>query len=198
MTCLETLLTREQATIRRVVAGLRADHRQAHPAPPAIRYWPLNGNRASGGLVAMHDTCRSSSGIRARLGASGDCAGNRVASADSSDLSASAGQFVSPCSSPSRGRVIEPYLEYLQQRWEQGEHNGRLLFEEIRAASATQQDLQRSLSPFSDFSTHGPTASLARAQEVQQYPSYSPKQTDASCFSKENERPGSSGLCRAC
>ena len=25
--------------------------------------------------------------------------------------------------------------------------------------------------------THGPTASLARAQEVQQYPSYSPKQT---------------------
>src|SRR5689334_7863534 len=34
MTCLETLLTREQATIRRVVASLRADHRKAHPAPP--------------------------------------------------------------------------------------------------------------------------------------------------------------------
>lgn len=34
MTCLETLLTREQATIRRVIAGLRADHRKAHPAPP--------------------------------------------------------------------------------------------------------------------------------------------------------------------
>jgi transposase len=34
MTCLETLLTREQATIRRVVARLRTDHRTVHPAPP--------------------------------------------------------------------------------------------------------------------------------------------------------------------
>ncbi len=33
MTCLETLLTREQATLRRVVATLRAEHQQAHPAP---------------------------------------------------------------------------------------------------------------------------------------------------------------------
>ncbi len=34
MTCLETLLTREQATLRRVATTLRAEHRQAHPAPP--------------------------------------------------------------------------------------------------------------------------------------------------------------------
>ena len=33
MTCLETLLTREQATLRRVVATLRTDHRKAQPAP---------------------------------------------------------------------------------------------------------------------------------------------------------------------
>jgi transposase len=33
MTCLETLLTREQATIRQVIASLRAEHRKAHPAP---------------------------------------------------------------------------------------------------------------------------------------------------------------------
>ena len=42
---------------------------------------------------------------------------------------------------------------------------------------AIQQDSRKCILPFSDFSTHGPTASLARAQEVQQYPSYSPKQT---------------------
>jgi|SRR5579863_1321754 len=42
---------------------------------------------------------------------------------------------------------------------------------------ATQRALRRSISPFSDFCTHGPTASLARAKEVQQYPSYPPKQT---------------------
>jgi transposase len=34
LTGLETLLTREQATIRRVVARLRTDQRAAHPAPP--------------------------------------------------------------------------------------------------------------------------------------------------------------------
>jgi hypothetical protein len=33
------------------------------------------------------------------------------------------------------------------------------------------------MSLFSDFSTHGPTASLARAKEVQEYPFYSPRQT---------------------
>jgi transposase len=33
MTCLETLLTREQATLRRVAATLRAEHRKAPPAP---------------------------------------------------------------------------------------------------------------------------------------------------------------------
>jgi Homeodomain-like domain len=34
MTCLETLLTREQATLRRGATTLRAEHRQAQPAPP--------------------------------------------------------------------------------------------------------------------------------------------------------------------
>ncbi|HLX55850.1 MAG TPA: hypothetical protein VKR83_02385, partial [Ktedonobacteraceae bacterium] len=44
-----------------------------------------------------------------------------------------AGQFPERAPHPSHGRVIEPYLDYLRRRWEQGEHNGRLLFEEIRA-----------------------------------------------------------------
>jgi hypothetical protein len=72
--------------------------------------------------------------------------------------------------------VIEPYLEYLQQRWEQGEHNGRLLFEEIRAQGypAGLTEVYLALQP---WRTHGATASLARAKEVQQYPAYSPKQT---------------------
>jgi transposase len=72
--------------------------------------------------------------------------------------------------------VIEPYLDYLRQRWEQGEHNGRLLFEEIRAQGypAGLTEVYIAIQP---WRTRGPTASLARAQEVQQYPSYSPKQT---------------------
>src|SRR5947209_15428130 len=63
-----------------------------------------------------------------------------------------------------------------RQRWEQGEHNGRLLFEEIRAQGypAGLTEVYIAIQP---WRTHGPTASLARAKEMQQYPSYSPKQT---------------------
>jgi hypothetical protein len=71
-----------------------------------------------------------------------------------------------------RGRVIGPYLDYVQQRWKQGKHNRRLLFEEIRAQgySAGLTEVYIAIQP---LRMHGPTASLARAKEVQQYPSYS-------------------------
>lgn len=67
-------------------------------------------------------------------------------------------------------------MGYLQQRWEQGEHNGRLLFEEIRAQGypAGLTGVYVAIQP---WRTHGPTASLARTKVVQQYPSYSPNQT---------------------
>jgi transposase len=84
--------------------------------------------------------------------------------------------------------VIEPYLEYLQKRWEQGEHNGRLLFEEIRAQGypAGLTEVYIAIQP---WRTHGPTASLARAKEVQQYPSYSPKQTLWLLFKEQRSAP---------
>ncbi len=42
---------------------------------------------------------------------------------------------------------------------------------------ATQQDSTLVYVAIQPWRTHGPTASLARAKEVQQYPTYSPKQT---------------------
>ncbi|GHO63751.1 hypothetical protein KSC_026430 [Ktedonobacter sp. SOSP1-52] len=57
MTCLETLLTGEQAAIRRVVANLRADYREPilhHPQSP----WHLNDNKVSDGLVGTPDMSR--------------------------------------------------------------------------------------------------------------------------------------------
>ncbi len=87
-----------------------------------------------------------------------------------------AGQFPERAPHLPRSRVIKPYLDYLRQRWEQEEHNGRLLFKEIRAQGypAGLTEVYIAIQP---WRTHGPTASLARAKEVQQYPSYSPKQT---------------------
>ena len=75
-----------------------------------------------------------------------------------------------------------------RQRWEQGEHNGRLLFEEIRAQGypAGLTEVYIAIQP---WRTHGPTASLARAKEVQQYPSYSPKQTLWLLFKEQRKAP---------
>ena len=97
-------------------------------------------------------------------------------------------QFPERAPHPPRGCVIEPYLEYLQKRWEQGEHNGRLLFEEIRAQGYP-AGLTRVYEMIQPWRTHGPTASLARAKEVQQSPSSSPKQTLWLLFKEKRTAP---------
>jgi hypothetical protein len=60
------------------------------------------------------------------------------------------------------------YMEYLRQRWEQGEHNGLLLFVKIRAQGypAGLTGVYVAIQP---WRTHGPTASLARAKVVHGY-----------------------------
>jgi transposase len=95
-----------------------------------------------------------------------------------------AGQFPERAPHPPRSLLIQPYLEYLRQRWEQREHNGRLLCEEIRAQGypAGLTGVYVAIQP---WRTHGPTASLAAAKVVQQYPSYSPKQTLWLLFKEE-------------
>lgn len=95
-----------------------------------------------------------------------------------------AGQFPERAPHPPRSRVIEPYLEYVRQRWEQGEHNGRLLFEEIQAQGypAGLTEVSIALQP---WRTHGPTASLARAKEVRQYPLYSRHPNPVVAFQRE-------------
>jgi transposase len=174
MTCLETILTREQATIRRVAANLRAEHRNAHAAPPPEPLTPQRQQRERRArryaryeqVIQLNAQGWSQRAIAQETGL------HRQTVA----IYLRAGQFPERAPHPPRGRVIEPYLDLLQQRWEQGEHNGRLLFEEIRAQgySAGLTEVYVAIQP---WRTHGPTASLARAQEVQHYPSYSPKQT---------------------
>jgi len=172
MTCLETL--------SREGAGNDPSGRRQSARPTSERssrattnaHSHHNGKKMSGGLAGTNETNRSFSSSAQGWSKPGNCAGNWTPSADGGDLSASAGQFPERAPHPPRSRVIEPYLDYLRQRWEQGEHNGRLLFEEIRAQGypAGLTEVYVAIQP---WRTHGPTASLARAQEVQQYPSYS-------------------------
>lgn len=195
MTCLETLLTREQATIRRVVASLRADHRKAHPAPSPQPLAPQR--QQSERRARRYARYEQVVQLNAQGWSQRAIAQETGLHPQTVAIYLKAGQFPERAPHPARSRVIEPYLDYLRQRWEQGEHNGRLLFEEIQAQGypAGLTEVYIALQP---WRTQGPTASLARAKEVQQYPSYSPKQTDASCCSKQNEQPESNGLCRAC
>lgn len=174
MTCLETLLMREQTTIRRVVASLRAEHRKAHPAPPPR---PLAPERQRSERQAQRSArYEQVVQLKAQGWSQRAIAQETGLHPQTVAIYLKAGQFPERAPHLSRGHVIEPYLDYVRQRWEQGEHNGRLLFEEIRAQGypAGLTEVYLAIQP---WRTHGPTASLAAAKEVQQYPSYSPKQT---------------------
>jgi transposase len=174
MTCLETLLTREQATLRRVAATFRTEHRQAHPPPPPKPLVPeqQRSERRARRYARYEQVVQ----LKAQGWSQRAIAQETGLHPQTVAIYLKAGQFPERAPHPRRSRVIEPYLDYLCQRWEQGEHNGRLLFEEIRAQGypAGLTEVYIAIQP---WRTHGPTASLARAKEVQQYPSYSPKQT---------------------
>lgn len=174
MTCLETLLTREQATLRRVAAALRDEHRQAQPTPLPKQLAPeqQRSERRARRYARYEQVVK----LKAQGWSQRTIAQETGLHLQTVAIYLKAGQFPERAPHPPRSRVIEPYLEYLRQRWEQGEHNGRLLFEEIQAQGypAGLTEVYIALQP---WRTHGPTASLARAKEVRQYPLYSPKQT---------------------
>jgi transposase len=111
MTCLETLLTREQATLRRVAATLRAEHRKAHPAPLPK---PLAPERQRGerrarryGLYEQVVQLKAQGWSQRAIAQETGLHPQTVA------IYLKAGQFPERAPHPLRGRVIEPYLEYL-------------------------------------------------------------------------------------
>ena len=186
MTCLETLLTREQATLRKVATTLRAEHRQAQPMPPPKQLAPEQQRSAR--RARRYARYEQVVQLKAQGWSQRAIAQETGLHHQTVAIYLKAGQFPERATHPPRSRVIEPYLEYLQKRWKQGEHNGRLLFEEIRAQGypAGLTEVYVAIQP---WRTHGPTASLARAKEVQQYPSYSPKQTLWLLFKEQRKAP---------
>ena len=174
MTCLETLLIREQATIRRVCASLRTHHRNAQPAsPPKLLASERLGRERRARRSARYEQVVH---LKTQGWSQRAIAQETGLHPQSVAIYLKAGQFPESAPHPARSRVIEPYLDYLRHQCEQGEHNGRRLFQEIRAQGypAGVTEVYVAIQP---WRTHGPTASLARATEVQQYQSYSPKQT---------------------
>lgn len=171
MTCLETLLIREQTTLRRVAVALRTEHRQAHPASPPTPL-VLEQQRSQRRARRYEQVVQ----LKAQGWSQRAIAQETGLHPQTVAIYLKAGQFPERAPHPRRSRMIEPYLDYLRHRWEQGEHNGRLLFEEIRTQGypAGLTEVYIAIQP---WRTHGPTASLARVKEAQQYPLYSPKQT---------------------
>ena len=125
MTCLETLLMREQATIRRVVASLRAEHRKAHPVPSPKPLAPerQQSERRARRYARYEQVVQ----LKAQGWSQRAIAQETGLHPQTVAIYLKAGQFPERAPHPPRGRVIEPYLDYLRQRWEQGEHNGRLM-----------------------------------------------------------------------
>jgi transposase len=186
MTCLETLLTREQATLRGVAATLRTEYRQVQPPPTPKQLAPER--QRSERWARRHARYEQVVQLKAQGWSQRAIAQETGLHPQTVAIYLKAGQFPERAPHPRRRCVIEPYLEHLRQRWEQGERNGRLLFEEIRAQgySAGLTVVYETIQP---WRTHGPTASLARAKEMQQYPSYSPKQTLWLLFKEQRTAP---------
>lgn len=114
MTCLETLLTREQATIRRVVATLRTDHRQAHPPPPPKPLVPerQQSERRAGRYARYEQVVQ----LKAQGWSQRAIAQETELHPQTVAIYLKAGQFPERAPHLSRSRVLEPYLEYLRQR----------------------------------------------------------------------------------
>jgi len=174
MDCLETILSKEQTILRRVVSTLRSEECKAQPTLPPKDSVPEQQRSVRRThryaryeqVVQLSEQGWSQRAIAQEVGLHPQTVAIYLKS----------GQFPERAPHPPRSLAIQPYLEYLRQRWEQGEHNGRLLFEEIRTQGypAGLTGVYETIQP---WRTHGPTASLARAKVVQQYPLYSPKQT---------------------
>src|SRR5215472_9468028 len=122
MTCLETLLTGEQATLRRVATILRAEHRQAHPAPPPKQLAPER--QQSERRARRYARYQQVVHLKAQGWSQRAIAQETGLHPQTVAFYLKAGQFPERAPHAPRGRVIEPYLDYLRQRWQQGEHNG--------------------------------------------------------------------------
>jgi DNA-binding NarL/FixJ family response regulator len=112
MDCLETALTKEQATLHRVVATLRADHRKAEPSPPPkqlVSEQQRSARRARRyarytQVIQLHSQGWSQRAIAQEV----RLHPQTVA------IYLKAGQFPERAPSPPRSLVIQPYLEYLR------------------------------------------------------------------------------------
>ncbi len=131
MDCLEAVLTGEQATLRRVAASLRAESRAATPTPPPNDSVPEQerSTQRTRRHARFEQVVQLSSQGWSQRAIAQEVGLHRQTVA----IYLKAGQFPERAPHPLRSLAIQPYLEYLRQRWEQGEHKGRLLCEEIRA-----------------------------------------------------------------
>jgi transposase len=182
--CLETILTREQATLRLVVTTLRTQACATLPAlqPHVPVKQQLSQQRQSRRracyeqVVQLADLGWSRSAIARELGMHRDTVAGYL----------NAGQFPERAARAPRPKAIQPYLAYLQQRWAEGEQQSRHLFEELRARGyrAGLTLVYEAIRPW----RQGKSPPGTPAAIVEQWPTYTPRQTLWLLFKPEAER----------
>lgn len=182
--CLEAILTREQPTLRQVVDTLRTQTREALPAPqPHVSsHQRISQQRRTRRHACYEQVVHlagqgwSRSAIARELGLHRETVARYL----------KAGQFPERAPRPPRPKAVNAYLGYLQQRWAEGEHNGRLLFEELRARGyrASLRLVYAAIRPWRKGGPPtGPAAVIAK-----QWPYYTPRQTLWLLFKEEGEQ----------
>ena len=130
--------------------------------------------------MSRSSTSLGRAGHGARLHASWACIAIRWRAIEN------AGQFPERAPRAPRPKATQPYLAYLQQRWAEGEQNGRLLCEELRARGyrASLTLVYDAIRPWrKGRSPVGPVAAIAK-----QWPYSTPRQTLWLLFKEASER----------
>ncbi len=106
MTCLETLLTREQAALRRVGATLRTEHRKAQPTSPPKQLAPEQQRSAR--RARRYARYEQVVQLRAQGWSQRAIAQETGLHPQTVAIYLKAGQFPERASHPPRSRVIQP------------------------------------------------------------------------------------------
>ena len=172
--CLEAIISRDHAVLRRVVQELRQQARAALPPPQPTVYFHQRVSQARRTrrqdryeqMLALHEQGWSKSAIARELGMHRDTIARYL----------TAEQFPERTTRAYQPKALTPFVPYLQRRWAEGERNGFRLHRELQdlgyRGGATM--VYQALRP---WRTATPALDSHHAAVARTWPYYSPRQT---------------------
>jgi transposase len=130
-TCLASMVTRDQAQVRRGIQDLREQQQASLPPPSPTVYSHQRESHQRRTRrqdryqqsITLHQQGWSKSAIAREVGIHRDTIARYL----------QAEGFPERRNRPARPKTVNQYLAYVQQRWAEGEHNGQRFYQDLRA-----------------------------------------------------------------